>query len=76
MGQQLNENVITNIAGAILNAIVSGRNKALDKAMRSDPEFQKITAEVERTRRNLNVWVERQLRKDPDLARKVKAIRG
>jgi len=76
MGQQLNENIITNIASAIFGAIISGRNKALDRTMRSDPEFQKIAAEVERTKRNLNAWVERQLRKDPDLARRVQAIRG
>lgn len=77
MGQEeLNENVITDIASAIFNAIISGRNKALEKAMKSDPEFQKIAAEVERTKRNINSWVERELKRDPRLAGRLKAIRG
>ena len=77
MGQeQLDENVITDIASAIFNAIISGRNKALEKAMRSDPEFQKIAAEVERTKKNINMWVERELKKDDRLAGRLKAIRG
>lgn len=76
MGQQLNENIITDIASAIFNAIISGRNKALEKTMKSDPEFQKISAEVERTKRNLNAWVARELKRDPRMADRLKAIRG
>ena len=74
--QQLDENIVVDIANAIFNAIVSGRNKALEKAMKSDPEFQKIAAEVERTKRNINSWVERELKRDPRLAGRLKAIRG
>ena len=74
--QQLNENIVTDIASAILNAIVSGRNKALEKTMKQDPEFQKISAEVERTKRNLNAWVARELKRDPRMADRLKAIRG
>lgn len=73
---QLDENIVTDIAAAIFNAIISGRNKALEKAMRSDPEFQKIAAEVERTKKNINMWVERELKKDDRLAGRLKAIRG
>ena len=77
MGQkQLDENIVTDIAAAIFNGIISGRNKALEKAMRSDPEFQKIAAEVERTKKNINTWVERELKKDDRLAGRLKAIRG
>jgi len=76
MGQELNENIITDIASAIFNAIITGRNKALEKAMRSDPEFQKISAEVERTKRNINSWVERELKKDPRMAGRLKALRS
>ncbi len=74
--QQLNENIITDIVGKIFNAIINDRNQALDRAMQKDPKYQKILQDVKRSRQQLHALVADQLRRNPELAKKYKMVKG
>ena len=76
MKKLLTENIITDVVYKIFNAIIDDRNRSLERAQRADPEFQKIIANVERSKRELNTWVAKQLKKDPELAKRYKALGG
>ena len=72
MKKLLNENIITDVVEKIFNAIIDDRNRSLEREQQNDPEFQKIIANVERSKKELSSWVAKQLKKDPELARRYK----
>ena len=76
MKKLLNENIITDVVAKIFNAIIDDRNRSLERAQQNDPEFQKIIANVERSKKELISWVDKQLKKDPELARRYKKFGG
>ena len=76
MKKLLNENVITDVVYKIFNAIIDDRNRSLERAQKKDPEFQRIIADVEKSKRELSSWVAKQLKKDPELARRYKKFGG
>ena len=76
MKKLLNENVITDVVAKIFNAIIDDRNRSLERAQKKDPEFQRIIADVEKSKRELSGWVAKQLKRDPALARRYKKAGG
>ena len=75
--QQLNEQrFVTDFIKRVFNAVVDQRNRALERAMEKDPEFQKIVGDVEKSRRDLEAWVARRAKSDPNLADKLKLVRS
>lgn len=76
MGQLNEQHFITDFISKVFNAIVAGRNQALDKAMRKDPAFQKIVRDVEQSRQEMRDWIANRLKQDPALARRYKKIRN
>ena len=76
MKKLLNENVITDVVYKIFNAIIDDRNRSLERAQKKDPEFQRIIADVEKSKRELSSWVAKQLKRDPALARRYKKLGG
>lgn len=76
MKKLLTENIISDVVFKIFNAIIDDRNRSLEAAQRKDPEFQKIIAGVERSKKELNSWVAKQLKKDPELAKRYKKLGG
>lgn len=77
MRQQLNEQrFVTDFISKIFNAIIRDRNQALTRAMEKDPAFQKIIADVERSKNELHDWIAKRVKKDPELAKKLKMVRS
>ncbi len=77
MIQQLNEQkIVTDFIRKVFDAILSDRNRALERAMEKDPTFQKIIADVEKSKNELHQWVEARVKKDPKLAQKLAAVRN
>jgi hypothetical protein len=77
MTQQLNEQrFVTDFISKIFNAIIRDRNQALTRTMEKDPEFQKIIADVEKSKNELHDWIEKRVKKDPELAKKLKMVRS
>ena len=76
MGKLLNEQrFITNFVLAVFNAIVGQRNKALDAAMKRDPEFKAIVQQLEKGRQDLERWVEKWNKNDPEAQKDLALIR-
>lgn len=77
MRQQLNEQkFVTDFISKIFNAIIRDKNQALTRAMEKDPKFQKIIADVARSKNELHDWIEKQVANDPELAKKLKMVRS
>ena len=75
--QQLNEqHFITDFVKKVFNAILGDRNRALERAMQKDPEFQKIIAELAESKKRLENWVAMRAKQDPALAKRMKALRN
>ncbi len=75
--QHLNEqHFITDFVKKVFAAILGDRNKALERAMQKDPEFQKIIAQLAEDKKRLEQWVAMRAKQDPDLARRMKALRN
>ena len=74
---QLNEqNFITDFVKKVFAAILGDRNKALERAMQKDPEFQKIIAQLAEDKKRLEKWVAMRAKQDPALAKRMKALRN
>lgn len=77
MTQQLNEQqIVTDFISKIFDAIVRDRNQALTRAMEKDPKFKKILANVERSKTELHDWIESRIRRDPELAARLKQVQS
>lgn len=75
--QQLNEqHFITDFVKKVFSAILGDRNRALERAMEKDPEFQKIVADLANSKKQLERWVSMRAKKDPALAKRMKALRN
>ena len=75
--QQLNEqHFITDFVKKVFAAILGDRNKALERAMQKDPEFQKIIAQLAEDKKRLEQWVAMRAKQDPALAKRMKALRN
>ncbi len=75
--QQLNEqNFITDFVKKVFTAILGDRNRALERAMQKDPEFQKIIADLANSKKQLEQWVSMRAKQDPALAKRMKALRN
>ena len=57
----LNEDgFVLKFVAAIYNAILNNKKRALERAMQSDPQFRKIVADIEQSKRDLEQWVAQQ----------------
>ncbi len=76
MKKLLTENIIADVVTKIFGAIIDDRNRSLEAAQKKDPRFQKIIADVEKSKKELSGWVAEQLKRDPELARRYKKVGG
>lgn len=67
---------ITNFIAAIFNAVVNQRNRSLRSAMKRDPEFKAIIARLEKGRKELHNWAEKQAHGDPQAQKALKMVRS
>ncbi|KKL56698.1 hypothetical protein LCGC14_2242830 [marine sediment metagenome] len=75
--EPLNEqNFITNVVKKIFSAIINDRNQSLNRAMQKDPRYQKILADVKKSRRELHALVVDELKRNPKLAAKYRLVKG
>ena len=65
---------ITDFISKVFNSIVDQRNRALEKALHRDPEYQKILADLEKSRAEMKEHIQRRLEEDPELARRYERI--
>jgi len=65
---------ITDFILKVFNAIVQQRNRALEQALQRDPEFQKISAELEKIKARLDEHIQLRLKEDPELARRYERL--
>lgn len=72
----LNENIVIDFVEAVFNAIINQRNKAIERAAAKDPEFQRITKQIETGRNDLIQWAEEKAKTDPNFARTYQAMKS
>lgn len=64
--EQLDEqHFVTDFVKKVFLSIVAQRNKAIEKAMRADPEFKRAAQKAIEARQELEAWVKKEKEKDP-----------
>ena len=73
----VNENIIDNIVGGIFRTIGKGlRSAAIKKISKKDPEFAKKIKDLEQSRKELDAYLEKNVKSKPSKKDRKAVIRG